>query len=828
MALGAFSERLPMWIAAVALLGCGELSGAPAAWAGDPSQPVRLDISAQPLESALRVLAKQADVQILFSPALVAGFKAPAVAGEMSVRDALALLLKATALEFEIQAPDIVVLKRAGRPIPEKPVAIPGVPSAALEEIVVTAQKREERLENVPVPVTAISGETLVSANQLRLQDYFSSIPGLSMTPGDFRGDPILTIRGITTGGSYITSTVGVVIDDIPYGSSTNESTGSESIDIDPSELARVEVLRGPQGTLYGASSIGGLIKYVTVDPSTEGLSGRVQAGTSYIDHGTQPGYYASAAVNIPLNDTLAVRLSGFSHLDPGYIDNILSGARGINKGEVDGGHLSALWRPSDSLSLKVGALLQQIQWDGSPYVQPSLGDLKQSLVPGTGAGTKKTQAYSAILKTQIGSVNLTSLSGYSINRISDSIDFSGIFGPVVQPHYGVAGASNFENLETRKFSEELRAVVSLGERLEWLAGGFYTHENTPWAEVTYASNATTGLILSPIYYDSIQSTYEEYAAFTDLTFRITDQWDIQLGGRESKNRQTYMEEISGSIVPFFFGTQPPLINPQEVTNDDSFTYLVTPRFMLSSDLMLYARFASGYRNGGPNTTAILFNLPPRFEPDKTKNYEIGAKGSAWDRALSFDASVYYIDWKDIQLQVNTPQGATYVSNASRAKSEGVELSVEMRPVQPLKLSAWIAWNEAVLTQPFPPGSPAYGVAGDRLPYSSRFSGNAAFEETFPLGARITGFFAGSLSYLGDRESVFTSSVLRERLPAYAKTDLRGGAKYETWTGSLFVTNLANRRGVLSGGYGAFLNYTPLAYTYIQPRTVGLYISKTF
>jgi outer membrane receptor protein involved in Fe transport len=117
---------------------------------------------------------------------------------------------------------------------------------------------------------------------------------------------------------------------------------------------------------------------------------------------------------------------------------------------------------------------------------------------------------------------------------------------------------------------------------------------------------------------------------------------------------------------------------------------------------MFYARLASGYRNGGPNTTAILFNLPLRFEPDKTNNYEIGAKGSLLNDRLSYDASVYYIDWKNIQLQLNTPQGATYVANASRAKSQGIELSAQARPITRLQLSGWVAWNEAVLTQSFP------------------------------------------------------------------------------------------------------------------------------
>jgi outer membrane receptor protein involved in Fe transport len=176
---------------------------------------------------------------------------------------------------------------------------------SGLEEVIVTAQKRSERLQDVPVPVTAIGANTLVDTNQMRLEEYYSQIPGLTLTVGDGRGVPMISIRGITSG--YTNPTVGVVVDGTPYGASTNLALGALVPDIDPSELARVEVLRGPQGALYGASSMGGLLNYVTIEPSTDRASGRVQAGTSSVYDGDQLGYNLSAAVNVPLSDTFAV-----------------------------------------------------------------------------------------------------------------------------------------------------------------------------------------------------------------------------------------------------------------------------------------------------------------------------------------------------------------------------------------------------------------------------------------------------------------------------------------------------------------------------------------
>jgi outer membrane receptor protein involved in Fe transport len=290
-----------------------------------------------------------------------------------------------------------------------------------------------------------------------------------------------------------------------------------------------------------------------------------------------------------------------------------------------------------------------------------------------------------------------------------------------------------------------------------------------------------------------------------------------------------YSELQTGPYVPLFYpGMSSPLYNPPVDTKDNSFTYLVTPRFRLSPDLMLYARLASGYRPGGPNIVSVG-RAPPGFAPDKTQNYEIGVKGSTLNHALTFDASVYYIDWKDIQLQLRDPvSGSVYFANGSRAKSQGLELAVEARPWTGMSVTAWVASNDAELTEPLPP-SGAIGFSGDRLPGSSRFSGNLSFNQDFAITGSTTLFAGASFSYVGERYGIFNSPPLgvppRQYLPPYAKTDLRCGMRYETWTLNLFVNNVADKRGVLSGGLGTL---NPAAFNYIQPRTLGLSFVKNF
>jgi iron complex outermembrane receptor protein len=844
------------------------------------------DLPAQPLADSLRAVGHLTHINVLFDPPLVDGLRAPALKASLTADQAFARLLTGTLLKGKFlddatvtivsvstttsqiggsgSTDDSSAIAEGGKkssqdfrlaqldqvstapspaalPKPEEPANQPRSQglgrSEGLEEIVVTAEKRTERLQDTPVPVTVLSADTLVGNNQLRIQDYYTNVPGLNVMPstsgsgGSFQA---VSIRGITTG-VYTNPTVGISVDDVPYGSSTSIGAGGGSVvaDLDPADLARVEVLRGPQGTLYGASSMGGLIKYVTVDPSTDAVTGRVEADTSGVYNGAELGYGARASANVPLSDTVAVRASGFTRQDPGYIDNPVLGIKGINEDHVSGGRLSGLWKPSQEFSLKLSALYQDAKGDGfsdvdmpiNGYVGPVLGDLQQNYLRGTGAYDRSVQAYSAILTAKIGRADLTAVSGYNINRYSDSYDLTYFFAPYTQAQFGVPGTSSPERDKTDKFTQEIRLSAPLGSRLDGLLGVFYTHEDSQYQQSILGVNPSTAATVGDFYNVAFLPGYTEYAAFTNLTFHITDRFDVELGGRESHIKQTYSEVDTGPFLTAVLDEPTPHIVPETQATADSFTYLVTPRFKVSSEVMVYARLASGYRPGGPNLT-ISPGTPPQYNPDRTKNYEIGVKGDVLEHTLFLDASLYYIDWQNIQISLVNPQnGLGYNGNGSGAKSQGVELSGESRPLSGLTIGAWVAWSDAVLTQAFPQNSAVYGASGDRLPYSSRFSGNLSLHQDFPLTSGLTGFVGGSVSYVGDREGEFTSSAVRQDLPSYTRTDLQTGAKYGTWTVNLFVNNVADKRGLLTGGLGS---YPPFAFSYIQPRIVGLSVVKTF
>ena len=802
---------------------------------------VAVDIKPQPLRAALRDLGVQTGLQILFRAEDVSrdGKTAPAVSGNLSPQEALDKLLANTGLKYEFVNEHTVRVSSAQSKtestseVPDPPGDPNGSPAGqanqgsaqgsgpALTEIIVTAQKRRENIQDVPVPVTAISAQVLVENNQFRLQDYYTQVPGLNLTT-DERGAPVLSIRGLTTSQSTNT-TVAQTIDDVPYGASTSAAFSWMATDIDPNELASVEVLRGPQGTLYGASSLGGLLKFVTVEPSTEAFSGRIQAGTESTYNGTGLGYNVGGAINVPLNDTIALRASAFGRRDPGFIDNILTGQDGVNSVDADGGRLSALWKPSQDLSLRLDALVQDTRTNGSSFVdlQPGFSDLQQSEIRDSGAQDRRIWAYDAILKAKVGDSEITSVTGYNISKWAGTFDVSNTYAPL----FGIPGAQWFEDNQTEKFSQEIRLSTPITQRLNLLFGLFYTHESTDLDLNIFSVEPATAALLGTDYHGDLGVTYQEFAAFTDLTYQVTDRLDIQVGGRESTNKQT---TFGTEVYP----PSPSFADPNLSSKANAFTYLLTPRFKVTPDLMVYGRFASGFRPGGANNPSPnpTDNVPSSYKPDTTVNYEIGTKGNAFGQLLSFDASVYYIDWRNIQVGVCTPGCADYYfENANRAKSQGIELSVQVRPISGLTISPWVALNDAELTKPFPPEqlSLIYGAAGDRLPYSSRFSGDLSAEQVLPITGELSGFVGGDVSYTGQRLGEFVATPQREVFPAYAKINLHIGIKVNSWKANLFANNVADKRALLSGGLSSGGN-APFAYTVIQPRTVGVTVSKEF
>lgn len=716
-------------------------------------------------------------------------------------------------------------------------------------EIIVTAQKREERLKDVPVPITAVGGEALLAQNQTKAQEFFSSVPGINLQFLSNRAQ--LAIRGITTGPVTGNPTVGYTIDDVPYGSSTGQGgLFGSAPDLDPSELARIEVLRGPQGTLYGASSIGGLVKYITTDPQLDKVSGTVGGGVLMVKHGGNTlGYNVRGSVNIPLGETLAVRASTFTREDPGYIDNVRTGKSDVNSSKVSGGRISALWKPSDSFSLKLGAMLQIRNIYGSSNVDITTGSRnKQTDLGNTGRARAKNQLYSAVATADLGGVELTSVSAFSRSQNFDNLDFSAqgfsAFMSLVFPDAPPFGSLLRQGYNVDKYSQEVRLAGGVGDNIDWIVGGFYTKEKAKYTIDIDATDLTTNVPYGRALAWSDSLRYNEWAAFGNATVRLSDRFDVQFGGRYSENRQRLIHrqrdlfpdvDENGEFIPTLNPTL--FVSEKGVrAKGQAFTYQVSPRFKPTPDHMIYGRIASGYRPGGTNANCDPTSTPPvpcQFKPDKTVNYELGAKGDLMGRALSYDASLFLIDWKDIQITqvIASLGGLTYNGNGGKARSRGFELSLEARPTAGLTLKAWGAYTDATLRDGFAAAT-VFAASGDRLPYTSKWSGRFSIDYAAPLSDIATGSIGAALTYVGDRRGEFVASEaetsLRQVYPEYATLDINAGLEIEKLKFNFFVQNVTNKRGLIGGGYYNQTSFNNNWFNYTPPRTIGLNVEYSF
>jgi iron complex outermembrane recepter protein len=700
---------------------------------------------------------------------------------------------------------------------PVRATAADDAQSDRLEEVIVTAEKKSERLQDVPIPIKEVSAEALVETNQVRIQDFYTQFPGLILTVAQ-QSAVNLTVRSLPAS---------ITIDDVPISIGTFlEEAGGLSLDLDPSGLSQIEVLRGPQGTLYGANSEGGLLRYVTADPTTDRVKGRFDAGVSTIANGAEPGWNFRASANLPITSDVGVLVDGFARQDPGYIDRPILGVDGVNEAHTYGAHLGFLWRPSDALSVKLGAFVQRAKGGGTNdvNVEPGLGPYDQNYIAGVGPYKRDGQLYNAVVKYKAGNFELTSVTGFVWTGFRDTFD-STTSGLVPYAQFGIPGTgfNGFgatglitpEDAHSHSLTQEIRLSTRVGNFVDVLLGGFYNFAYGEFGENLVSSDPTTGAAAGNFEFIGFRSAARSYAAFANLSFHFTEQLAVQVGGRQEYDRTYgYGTTEAGPGNPIFGPpTAAPTLLPAPNGAGQKFTYLVTPQFKFTPDFMLYARVATGYAPGQANPAAP--GVPATSKPDTVTDYEIGVKTELFDHKWSIDTSAYHIKHEDIQAGLYSDTAKVYYfGNSGSAVANGAELSTELRPATGMHLSGWVAFIRPNLN-----ATGAAGGAAGALSLSPKWSGNLSVDQEFPLGASVTGFAGAAATYQGERGQgglVF---------PAYTRIDLNGGVKYGDWTARLYANNVTNSRGIINGGPNTLI---PDSYYYITPRVIGVGFSKTF
>jgi iron complex outermembrane recepter protein len=732
------------------------------------------------------------------------------------------------------------------------PTARPATETAEAEEVVVTAEKREQNVREVPASITVFNDVELDNLHATDLTDYSAYVPGLQVNSAGAPGKTSIALRGITTLSSG--STVGTYIDETPVGSSGLYQAASVfQLDLLPYDIRRVEILRGPQGTLWGANSIGGLIRYVTLDPSLTTREFHIGGGLSGTENADDPGWDVHAVANIPLmQDHLALRVSYARNELPGFIDNVANGQEGINDVTQQTAHVALLWKPIDAVTVRLSAFAQRIESDNNAFVRldpvterPVFGDLKNQ-VDVDEPFKKEIGLISLTVDWDLGWATVTSASGYSNITTKARSDVTLSYGQVpLLFGAGPAGLSGFDaRLHLKKFNQELRLTSKGDGPFLWQLGAFYTIEDGDQAQSIFLNqlDGTPYPGLALLADLSLPSTYEEEAVFGNATYKFTDRLSLGAGLRYSHNDQTFSQNFTGgALIPLGIS---PGSSSEEVIN-----FMVTPELKLWKDGLLYARIATGYQPGGPNIA--LPGVPPSVASSSLLSYEAGLKSEYLDHKILFDITGYHLEWTDIQIPAESANNIGFLANGGEATSNGVELQLAFSPISGLRLGLNGSYTESTFDNDVATLS---AKAGDRLPNIPQWQGSITADYYFPLwGAHSqpvaasgkdgketsvagtaqtsgwNGHVGAGLRLVGDRRSTPT---LGQDFPldSYAALDLNADVSNDHWTVRLFAKNVTDERAyenidAFSTLVGTIdhLNASP-----IQPRTAGVEVDFKF
>ncbi|WP_246623302.1 TonB-dependent receptor [Sphingomonas colocasiae] len=736
-------------------------------------------------------------------------------------------------------------------------------------EIIVTAQRREQTLQEVPLSLTVVGEQQLERQAALSLADYTKLVPGLNVQAQD-AGIVRIVLRGANTGS--VGSTVASYIDDMPFGSSGSLiNAGTAAADFDPFDVARIEVLRGPQGTLYGSNSLGGVLKYVTNLPSTAAFEARAQTGVEAVAGGGT-GFSGNAMINVPLGDTLAVRASGFYRERPGFIDSVGFNVKNANASKSYGGRASLLFAPTDNFSIRLQSVLQNID-GGTPSsfdIDPVSHKPYNAAAGGVQTGERtrfvlypdgydiRYRLFAGTLEWDFGGATLSSITSHSKQTYQSVTDAStNALRATINAFYAptapnTVGFVFVNNQQVKKFTQELRLASSDSETFEWTVGGYYTKEKTRLYQTYIPFQLSSrqlmptrltvgGVTFEDFVISYINASYEELAGFATGTLHLGDRFDITAGGRYSHNRQ----ESEQAVIQLGVGSANTGKSSQGV-----FTWSVSPRFELSDHASVYARVAKGFRPGGPNLIPLgaPADFPSQFKADTIISYEAGLRAETADRSFTFDGSIFYLDWKNILIAttVNTPTGPVGVNgNGQKARSQGVELAVTARPTAGLTVMINGAYTDAKLLQDTVPASGGLnltgGLKGDRLPYVPEFAATISVDYDWEISAGAKAYVGANVRLVSDQPGTFSAAYRAAygrapEIDGYKTVDLRAGVNFERFNLSVFANNLTNTYALSSLGSaftaapsaigGSNVNYLTAAG--IRPRTIGASVGVSF
>lgn len=824
------------WMLATMIgLTLGAVGTAGAATSSDIVTDYEFSIAPQPLSSALVQYAQQAQLQLFSSDAAAKLQLTRAVRGRYSAREALILLLQDSGLHYELSADSVLILREdpairraaldpkrdplgdlrlvqldtgsqpSAAPVPA-PAPVSGQVTAAaagdarlvLEEIVVTANRRQERLLNVPLAVSAFTGQDIEDRGAISFKDLALSVPSLSLVESGV-GRTRVQIRGIAN--RIGVPAVGYYLDEMAV---TTEVDG-QLLDVRTLDLERVEVLRGPQGTLYGQGSMGGTVKFITASPDLSAFSGKVELEGSTIDDGGS-GYRGAVVANVPLmEDKLAVRVVAGHQKLPGWIDNTMTGERDINDGKIDTYRAKALWQVTDRFKASLMVMHQESRYDAEPQSNADR-QIAQGL---NSTGTDNASLYNLVLDWDLGPVRLLSSTGYM-----DRFQVQAMSIQQLAPEFGVDGFVLPSDWGIRMFEQEVRLSSAEGSPINWTAGVYYRDMDETIGGVAYSSPALPPELFASIgFAQNGGFTSQSWAVFGEANKEFASGLGVTLGLRYFEDKRGYFQDLGG------------LIESGENTFDT-----LNPRFSLSyrlsDDWRVYTSVSKGFRSGGFNNFVLLFPdiIPPTYDVEELWAYELGSKASLAGGRVALEGAVYYNDYSNIVdlrgFVDGTGRTRTYRANAGDASGYGVELSGSIRATERLTFSGQANWNDIrYQTQ-----TAAHNVDDpvDSVPKST-YSASLDYRAPVAFAGANQAWFRIDYQFRDTIEWRRRDLNQNDRSDTFQSLDARIGLKWARWELSLGGTNLANKYGVVFADIGNLVE--PIR---PQPRTYSLLVRAEF
>ncbi len=710
--------------------------------------------------------------------------------------------------------------------------------SNVLEEVIVSASKRgNQSLQDVPVSIRALTSEDLDRQNIQTFEDWVRQVPGVTFKDLG-PGEKTIVTRGLVSTGAATTS---VYFDETNITAFNDGEGGGRNVDFKLFDLERIEVLRGPQGTLYGASGMGGTVRIIPAKPNLSEFSSSVEGEYSNTESGGN-NYAVHGHLNMPLvDDTFGIRLAAWKVDNSGYIDNIRFGTTDINDEDTVGARLMATYKFTENFSL-TGTVMVQDQdiGDGTRFnrigddalVFPGetpfsvTGDLQVTdFTRNPRVDDPSIMSLVANYDTQYGSfVATTSLYEREIEYNFDSTPILLFFGVPIKAISSFPEDREIWNTEVR-FNSALEGPVQFVSGVYYQDEDLYSESNVFTVDDEGFINETSPSVLSVLR----DRTFEELAVFGELTYSFTDRWDATVGARYADFEFVTDEN---AVVPFFGPPRGP--EPTKTGSDDNFIMKVNTSYRVSDEAMVYGTVSQGFRRGGLNLNAFgdLFDIPETFGSDELVNVEAGMKSSWLEDRLILNATVYSLFWSDIQLETINAEGtAEFFTNAGEARVDGLELELFARPVPGLDLFAAIGYTDAALTEDAPPLNdpplPSEGRDGDKLNNVPEWTVTLGADYVWGVFNDFEAFVGGSVQYTDSSNTRIAGSrdPFNVRLDNSTILDLRAGIDKESWRFELFMDNVTDERAQ-NDAINEITNI--LAFFTNRPRTTGVRVAYRF